>query len=764
MNHTTVALALFLAVSLSEAAASTSELQISDGTLSSFQSYDHIEALFGVPAYGDSVSERLYYAESTLCSFDAEDARRGYPLRNYDDEGKQLPWPSPFVLMLDRGECTFVTKVRNAQRHGAAAVIIADSSCLCDAEDAGECVSDPGRACETLQPVMADDGSGADIAIPSVLMFKQDADLVKADAQANIPIRAVMSWPLPVADDRVEYELWTTPTHASSEEFLREFKEAAVALGDRAYFTPQMYIFDGIRSGCQGANGEDSCYNLCTNSGRYCLPDPDDLDRGISGADVVMESLRRMCIWRLYGQEDGVGVPWWDYVNNFSSRCETEELFSNEQCIADAMAATRVIDAGEVEQCMSDSGLEGDAENEILEEQLQAQAKRGVVFLPSMHVNGVAISGAVEFSKAFQAICAGYAPGTAPSICTTCSSCDDLKACISKGGCESNLFVPSPAGADPPQMGDPDELQPSYLHEIPTFTMVLGFPRDVELSALTLRELEDITSAFLQDNFDEASGYVTALQADEIDQRSLESSIEANQTTNETVIGSMQGSGEDLHFIEVSGIVLLREAMDGEATAEFVAKSLGAAFQMRDDLLERIQASSSSDLQSASFVELSASFDVCPNGLRCHHLSRCELLPEEPAADSSMNTSEEAASQNSFPSAGDIAIFVIMGVGLLLTTLIVAYSLKKKRSPPNESEQNAAKKATADTAAAPAAATATAPPRDEEVGLSQKEPNNATTEEEKEEIARPEGEEEFETTQIKTKAVGGAPDSSASPR
>ena len=64
-------------------------------------------------------------------------------------------------------------------------------------------------------------------------------------------------------------------------------------------FTPYYYIYDGIRSGCQGESGENQCYNLCSNNGRYCAVDPDnDLDVGVSGADVVAESLKYMCICR----------------------------------------------------------------------------------------------------------------------------------------------------------------------------------------------------------------------------------------------------------------------------------------------------------------------------------------------------------------------------------------------------------------------------------------------------------------------------------
>jgi hypothetical protein len=90
---------------------------------------------------------------------------------------------------------------------GAAGVIIADNTCLCDAGDA--CQSD--GECETEEPIIPDDGSGADITIPSFLMLKQDADPIKEKLKQNIIILMSLSWALPRPDDRVEYDLWTSP-------------------------------------------------------------------------------------------------------------------------------------------------------------------------------------------------------------------------------------------------------------------------------------------------------------------------------------------------------------------------------------------------------------------------------------------------------------------------------------------------------------------------------------------------------------------------
>ena len=394
--------------------------------------YDHREALFGIPPYGGSITQNVYYADSDLC--DARvNTRIGFPSRAEDESGNQMPWPSPYILMVDRGGCTFVTKVRNAQRSGAAGVIIADNTCLCSAGDS--CVN-KGFECEEREPIMADDGSGSDISIPSFLMFKQDADVIKKSLMNQNIIQMQMSWALPTPDDRVEYSLWTTPVEAVSRDFERQFVHAAKAFGNKARFQPHMYIYDGVKSNCLGADGENECYNLCTNNGRYCSPDPDnDLDKGISGQDVIAESLRRICIWKLYGEKDGIGSQWWDYVNEFMYRCAMQGFFTDTQCIQDASDIANV-DHKKVESCMQDSGgLTGDNVNTLLEDELNAKDVAGVVIIPAVRVNKVPIRGGLEFETIFGAVCAGYAAGTTPRVCQTCELCPDQLTCTIEKSC-----------------------------------------------------------------------------------------------------------------------------------------------------------------------------------------------------------------------------------------------------------------------------------------------------------------------------------------
>jgi hypothetical protein len=76
--------------------------------------YDHRQAHFGMPMYGGKIVQNVFYADSDLCDPNV-DTSKGFPTREYGSNGKMKPWPSPYTLMVDRGGCTFVQKVRNAK-------------------------------------------------------------------------------------------------------------------------------------------------------------------------------------------------------------------------------------------------------------------------------------------------------------------------------------------------------------------------------------------------------------------------------------------------------------------------------------------------------------------------------------------------------------------------------------------------------------------------------------------------------------------------
>jgi len=378
--------------------------------------YDLEVSLFGPPNFFglSNITANVYYADSDLCDSNDLDSSMGYPIREMFDDDDNAN--APFILMVDRGSCTFVQKVRNAQSIGAHAVVIADNTCLCDV---GDLCTLENVECEQKPAILADDGSGGDIAIPSFLMLKQDADRIKQVLKENQNVVVAIDFIQPEKADRVEYELWMSPTDIVSREFILGFKETAEALRGHARFTPRVWIFDGIMSGCQGADGQNECFNLCINNGRYCATDPDDdLDSGLSGADVVIESLHWLCIWDLIGHGDErVGAQWWNYVSNFLDKCGDPDLFTNEECRKEAMADSD-IDSELIAQCASEiGGPDEDKENKLLEEQIYLREQQGIISVPTFRVNKSLISGSLTPANALNAICAGFASGSAPRVC-----------------------------------------------------------------------------------------------------------------------------------------------------------------------------------------------------------------------------------------------------------------------------------------------------------------------------------------------------------
>ncbi len=90
--------------------------------------------------------------------------REDFPDEFYTEEESDL---TPLIIA-DRGNCSFVTKVRNIERHGVKLAIIGDLK----EEDS-----------ENL--IMSDDGTGHSINIPSFIVRKKDAELIKSVIQGS---------------------------------------------------------------------------------------------------------------------------------------------------------------------------------------------------------------------------------------------------------------------------------------------------------------------------------------------------------------------------------------------------------------------------------------------------------------------------------------------------------------------------------------------------------------------------------------------------
>ncbi|KAG2607788.1 hypothetical protein PVAP13_4NG273100 [Panicum virgatum] len=399
---------------------------------------------FGVPDYGGTLTGVVIYPDkkATGCA-------------EFDTKFKSKS-RRPVILLLDRGECYFALKAWNAQRAGAAAVLIADSV------DEQLLTMDSPEASPGTEYIDK-------INIPSALVnrafgesLKKMTRTVAGDGDGDgeeVVVKLDWRESMPHPDERVEYELWTNSNDECGArcdeqmEFVRGFRGHAQLLerGGYARFTPHYitwYCPEAFRLTQQ-------CKSQCINHGRYCAPDPEqDFGAGYDGKDVVVENLRQLCVHRV-ANESGRPWTWWDYVMDYKIRCSMKEKKYSKTCAEDVVTALG-LDLKKVLECMGDP--EADAENAVLSKEQEDQVRRGdlpflsrdsqfleqetigsgsrgdVTILPTLVINNVQYRGKLERTAVLKAVCAGFKEGTEPRVCL--SPDIETNQCLHRnGGC-----------------------------------------------------------------------------------------------------------------------------------------------------------------------------------------------------------------------------------------------------------------------------------------------------------------------------------------
>ena len=143
---------------------------------------------------------------------------------------------TPFYLA-DRGDCTFVEKVRNIEEAGAGLAMIVDNK----KEDVSKIV-------------MSDDGSGAGLRIPSMLISYEDGqkliDFMKSsDKKTKDQISVVVEFKMQRPDNRVEYDIWYSSNNDLVLDFIQDFHEVDRKLGDKVFMTPHFVYWECMNCG-----------------------------------------------------------------------------------------------------------------------------------------------------------------------------------------------------------------------------------------------------------------------------------------------------------------------------------------------------------------------------------------------------------------------------------------------------------------------------------------------------------------------------------
>jgi len=154
-----------------------------------------------------------------------------------------------------------------------------------------------------------------------------------------------MAWDLPLPSGEVPIEIWTEPNDAPASDFLQALLPY-FGSGFMSEFTalePRFFVWDGAGLNCTqpipgGPGGGLQCGSQCVNWGLYCAVDPDnDLERGLSGADVLGEVVRSDCVFHAANSSSfqrrkrqggsaataagHASAKWMQYSTKFAERC-----------------------------------------------------------------------------------------------------------------------------------------------------------------------------------------------------------------------------------------------------------------------------------------------------------------------------------------------------------------------------------------------------------------------------------------------------------
>ncbi|XP_074572772.1 vacuolar-sorting receptor 1-like [Curcuma longa] len=376
---------------------------------------------FGVPNYGGTLAGIVAHPKANRKACKS--------FEEFEISFKPKSGAFPTFVLVDRGDCFFTEKAWNAQKAGAAAILVAD-----DKEEPLITMDTP-----------AEDGDKADylenITIPSALITKSLGDSLKKAIDEGEMVSVNLDWreSLPHPDDRVEYEFWTNSNDEcgakcdSQIQFVKNFKGAAQILEKKGYtqFTPHYitwYCPEAFLLSKQ-------CKSQCINHGRYCAPDPEqDFSKGYDGKDVVIQNLRQVCFFKV-ANESRKPWLWWDYVTDFEIRCPMKDKKYTKDC-AEKVIESLGVNLMEINKCIGDP--DADEDNPVLKAEQDAQigkdSRGDVTILPTLVINNRQYRGKLDKTAVLKAICAGFQEATEPAVCLS----EDIQTneCLeNNGGC-----------------------------------------------------------------------------------------------------------------------------------------------------------------------------------------------------------------------------------------------------------------------------------------------------------------------------------------
>lgn len=423
-------------------------------------SIPELPALFGQPNFGFILSRSVYIANVPSGCTPIDAAASGVPRDN------TTGLFDPFFLLITRGNnCSFVTKILNAQNAGAVGVIMVNIPIPPDAQQQYG-YNDQLVYMADTPPI------GSKISIPSMLVGRTLGEKIRSYLNTSTPqaVMLAMNFYTANPDNRTEWELWTSSysLNADLTTFYKTMGTVVNVFADRALFSPHYVLLPPyLVPGCSWGS---SCNNQCVASMSLCAQNVVyDSTYAISGITIIKEDVRQLCVYNseLAANSTRVGNYWFLYVAAFQARCSPPNALNfNDDCanivltrLADTYADFKTVNLPWIKQCILDNDLSGTSD--LLAWEANNQTIRwnyNLPILPSVFVNEGLAAGSLVCQGQVTSkcslvddICNGFETGSAPAACVE-SDCalgvplDPCGVCGGNGGidlCDACLPVNS---------------------------------------------------------------------------------------------------------------------------------------------------------------------------------------------------------------------------------------------------------------------------------------------------------------------------------
>jgi hypothetical protein len=326
------------------------------------------------------------------------------PMASADQSADQI-YP---IIMVDRGNCSFVKKTKNVQRAGGQAAIIVNNF--------------EGPVDDII---MGDDGTGREIFIPSILISKEDGDILKKYLKKSQEIKIDLYFPVPETSGKVSFQIFFNSAHKQIYNLMSNYSELYYdELKDWVDFIPH-YISHSI-SGYPNTEIDEELKKHCLHKGKYCALPREDLNI-THGKQILLENIRQKCIYTIAHNSSDPTLEekkYWQYISLFNKQCIQKHNVTV-WCSRNVGKLLGINYDAEV-NCLrqnfktdeTTNNLDFDNTWKLLEDGMKAKIAYDIKIYPTILINNKTIYGGQTSENVLAAICSGFSDSSkSPSIC-----------------------------------------------------------------------------------------------------------------------------------------------------------------------------------------------------------------------------------------------------------------------------------------------------------------------------------------------------------